>query len=71
MSCYQFLEGGIIAIIVGVVLVIYSDKDRSDTRPSGKIGIKVSGGLLTMMGILVLIGSLVGLSSGCLPQSIA
>ncbi|MGI2907339.1 hypothetical protein [Tolypothrix sp. VBCCA 56010] len=70
MNCYKFLVGAIVVIVSGIFLVINSDKSRSELRPDGNITIKVSGGLLLMFGILVLIGSFIGLSSGCQPQSI-
>lgn len=71
MNCYGFLGGAILTIVSGLVLVIYSDKSRSEVRPDGNISIKVGGGLLLMFGILVLIGSLVGMPFGCQPQSIS
>jgi len=69
MNCYKFLVGAILAIVSGIVLIIYSDKSKSEVRPDGNVGIKVSGGLLLMFAILVLIGSLIGLSFGCQPQN--
>jgi hypothetical protein len=70
MNCYKFLVGAILAIVSGIVLIAYSDKSKSEARPYGNIGVKLSGGLLLMCAILVLIGSLIGLSFGCQPQSI-
>jgi|GEM_PF-6831689 len=70
MNCYKFLVGAILAIVSGIVLIIYSDKSKSEVRPDGNVGIKVGGGLLLMFAILVLIGSLIGLSFGCQPQGL-
>ena len=70
MNCYKFLVTAIVVIVSGVFLVINSDNSRSELRPDGNVAIKVSGGLLLMFGILVLVGSLIGMSSGCQPQSI-
>ena len=70
MNCYKFLVGAIVVIVSGVFLVINSDKSRSEIRPDGNVAIKVSGGLLLMFGILLFIGSFIGMSSGCQPQSI-
>lgn len=71
MNCYGFLGGAILAIVSGLIIVIYSDKSRSEVRPYGNVNTKVGGGLLLMFGILVLIGSLVGMPFGCQPQSIS
>lgn len=71
MNCYKFLIGAIVAIASGVFFVMASEKSRSEARPYGNVGVKVGGGLLVMFGILVLIGSLIGLPSGCQPQPIA
>lgn len=70
MNCYKFLVTAIVVIVSGIFLVINSEKSRSELRPDGNVAIKVSGGLLLMFGILVLVGSLIGMSSGCQPQSI-
>jgi hypothetical protein len=69
MNCFIFLAGGCVAMAVGFLLVINSDKSKSEA-PSTNSPIKIGGGLLLMMGILLFIGSLVGMPWGCMPQEI-
>jgi hypothetical protein len=70
MDCYKYLISGFVSVAVGILLVIASDKSRSESRPAGNVKIKISGGTLLMLGILVIIGSLIGIPFGCLPQTI-
>jgi hypothetical protein len=67
MNCYKFLLEAILVILGGAIAVIYSDRSRSEFRPDGNIAIKLSGGLLVMFGILLLLGSLIGMEYNCQP----
>jgi hypothetical protein len=70
MNCIIFLASGFVTMAVGFLLVLNSDKSKSQP-PSTNSPIKIGGGLLLMFGVLLLIGSLVGMPWGCMPQNIA
>lgn len=67
MICLKFLLSAISLIGIGVILVIYSEKYRSEAAFYGNTKIKIGGCVLLMFGILILIGSLIRIQSDCSP----